>query len=252
VNILHIAVNNKIAAYSKRDGYIVCGNSDYKVKFTFDEEWAEHEEKTARFIWNGQYFDVVFTGDTCDVPVITNADSVLIGVYAGDLRTTTSASIGCKRSVLCGGEKPNPGTGQHYTNEAKAAAEEAKALVELALCELDPLLVREAGTYAIKAVRETDDARSNIFVYSNTKDGFDPALEYRLHDIPWGPTEGTEKIFSFEVTDEQCQYGLTIICEGCSCTLYESRSTALEELRSEMEAALGSYITDIDTLLGGE
>lgn len=130
MNTLHITVNKKIATYQKRDGDIVCGNSDYQVTFTFDEEWAEHEEKTARFIWNGQYFDVDFTGDTCDVPVITNASIVKVGVYAGDLKTTTSAIIGCKPSVLCGGEVPNPGTGQHYTNEAKAAAEEAKAAAE--------------------------------------------------------------------------------------------------------------------------
>lgn len=130
MTILHIAVNNKIATYAKRDGEIVCGNSGYHVKFAFDDEWGEHTEKTARFIWNGQYFDVEFTGDTCDVPVITNADAVQVGVYAGDLKTTTSARIGCKKSVLCGGESPNPGTGQHYSNEAKAAAEEAKAYAE--------------------------------------------------------------------------------------------------------------------------
>lgn len=130
MNILHIIVNKKIATYLKRDGDIVCGNSDYQVKFTFDEEWAEHEEKTARFIWGGQYFDVDFTGDTCPVPVITNTHIVKVGVYAGDLETTTAAFINCKPSVLCGGVVPNPGTGQHYTNEAKQAAEEAKKAAE--------------------------------------------------------------------------------------------------------------------------
>lgn len=125
--ILHINVANKIATYQKRDGAIICGNSDYQVKFTFDEEWGAHTKKVARFIWGGQYFDVEFSGDTCDVPIIQDTEEVEVGVYAGDLKTTTGASIGCKRSILCGGHAPNPGTGQHYSNEAKAAAEAAKA-----------------------------------------------------------------------------------------------------------------------------
>lgn len=144
---LNIIVNKKIATYLKRDGDIVCGNSDYQAKFTFDEEWAAHNKKTARFKWNGQYFDVDFTGDTCSVPVITNASAVTVGVYAGDLKTTTEAIIGAKRSVLCGDAVPNPGTGQHYTNEAKAAAEEAKAIAEeikrdrnLYITEIDALI----------------------------------------------------------------------------------------------------------------
>lgn len=95
----------KKRAYSPTDR-IVCGNSDYKVHFHFDEEWAEHDLKTARFVWNGQYVDVVFTGDVCDVPVISNAKMCAIGVFAGDLRTTTPAMIPCSKSILCGSESP--------------------------------------------------------------------------------------------------------------------------------------------------
>ncbi len=95
----------KKRAYSPTDR-IVCGNSDYKVHFHFDEEWAEHDLKTARFVWNGQYVDVVFTGDVCDVPVISNAKMCAVGVFAGDLRTTTPAMIPCSKSILCGSESP--------------------------------------------------------------------------------------------------------------------------------------------------
>ena len=124
---LHIHVLNKIATYQKRDGDIVCGNNDYQIKFIFDAEWDEHSQKTARFVWGGQYFDVEFEGDTCDVPIIKNTKEVSVGVYAGQLSTTTAAIIGCKPSILCETDEPNPGTGQNYTSEAKAAAEEAKA-----------------------------------------------------------------------------------------------------------------------------
>lgn len=128
--LLHINVANKVAAYSRRDGELVCGNNDYQVKFTFDEEWNDHEEKTARFIWNGRYTDVDFTGDTCPVPLISGATSVEVGVYAGDLRTTTPAVIFCQRSILCGGEGQRPESAEVYTNEAKAAADRAEAAAE--------------------------------------------------------------------------------------------------------------------------
>lgn len=127
---LFVSVANKIATYQKRCGAIVCGNSDYQIKFAFDAEWAEHTKKTARFVWRGQYFDVEFTGDTCNVPVISGTTTVEVGVYAGDLETTTGAEIPCRRSILCKGGKPHPETGQHYTNEAVAAAKAAKASEE--------------------------------------------------------------------------------------------------------------------------
>jgi len=104
VKDLHITVKNKIATFQSRDGDIVCGNNDYQVIFTFDAEWDDYSTKTARFIWNGQYTDVVFTGTTVTVPIIMNTTLCTVGVYAGDLRTTTPAFIGCRKSILC----PNP------------------------------------------------------------------------------------------------------------------------------------------------
>ena len=103
---LHIVVNNKIATYQKRDGDIVCGNNDYQIVFAFDKEWDNHATKTARFIWNDTYTDVVFDGNICPVPIITNATSCEVGVFAGNLATTTPAKIGCIKSILCGGGMP--------------------------------------------------------------------------------------------------------------------------------------------------
>lgn len=98
---LHIAVNNKIATYLNRDGNIVCGNNDYQITFAFDAEWAEHEEKVARFIWNGKFVDIIFTGDTVEVPLISQTKLLTVGVYAGELATTTPARIECTPSILC-------------------------------------------------------------------------------------------------------------------------------------------------------
>ena len=96
---LHITIVDKIATYHQRDGEIVCGNSDYQIVFTFDNEW-QGKAKTARFRWRGENHDVKFTGTTCAVPIITDADSVIVGVFADDL-STTPIVIPCKRSILC-------------------------------------------------------------------------------------------------------------------------------------------------------
>ena len=85
---------------------IVCGNSDYTVTFAFDNEWLQYTAKTARFCFmqNGvrRYYDVLFEGDTVSVPVLSDVYEVEIGVYAGDIHTSTPARIPCARSVTDG------------------------------------------------------------------------------------------------------------------------------------------------------
>lgn len=100
---INITVREKIA-HTISDTCIVCGNSDYVAVFDFDAEWDAYETKTARFIWGGTFTDVPFTGNECPVPVILDAVSVLVGVYAGDLHTTTAAAVGVRRSILGGSE----------------------------------------------------------------------------------------------------------------------------------------------------
>lgn len=94
---------------------IVCGNSDYQIAFDFDEEWNAYNAKTARFIWNNQYVDVVFQGTVCQVPVMTDTILCAVGVFAGDLYTTTPAWITCDKSILCGGGVPAEPTPDVYT-----------------------------------------------------------------------------------------------------------------------------------------
>lgn len=102
-----IAVNvqRKIATAAK-DALYVCGNSDFSIRFAFDEEWSGQEVKTARFNYGGRSADIVFSGDVCPVPVIDNSTHFYVGVYAGDLRTTTPAYVSARKSILCGGNLP--------------------------------------------------------------------------------------------------------------------------------------------------
>lgn len=93
MNIINVTVRGKIARAEGR-ALIVCGNSDYAVRFDFDEEWSEYAVKTARFVSeDGSYNDVQFEGDTCAVPILRNTRTLLVGVFAGNLRTTTAALI---------------------------------------------------------------------------------------------------------------------------------------------------------------
>lgn len=102
---INISINNKVATVSGSP-VIICGNSDYSVTFTFDSEWANLPTKQARFSWylNGekQFTDVTFTGNTVAVPTLSDITALYVGVFAGDLHTTTPAKIICLYSALCG------------------------------------------------------------------------------------------------------------------------------------------------------
>jgi hypothetical protein len=100
-----VQVKNRVA-WTGWSGFIVCGNTDYTITFTFDEEWGEATAKTARFKFRTNegmmYTDQPFTGDTVAVPMLSNVREVEVGVYVGDLNTTTGATIRCVPSILCG------------------------------------------------------------------------------------------------------------------------------------------------------
>lgn len=96
-----VTVQNKRATPDA--SVIVCGNSDYTITFAFDDEWTDYGAKTARFVYraggNAEHIDVVFDGDTVQVPVLSQTRYVLVGVFAGNLHTTTPARIPCALSV---------------------------------------------------------------------------------------------------------------------------------------------------------
>ena len=129
---LNVNVSDKVASYRQRDGVIVCGNSDYQIKFVFDSDWDDNPKKTARFIWNGQYVDVDFEGDVCRVPIIHNTTAVSIGVYSGELSTTTPAVIECKKSILCPDVEASAEMRKEYADAAELSAKRAEEAAERA------------------------------------------------------------------------------------------------------------------------
>lgn len=103
---INITVAEKIATNMTPGVVIVCGNSDYLVTFDFDAEWGTEPNRVARFVYykdgKSLYQEAEFTGNTVNVPILYGVDYVLVGVYAGNLRTTTPAKVLCDRSILCG------------------------------------------------------------------------------------------------------------------------------------------------------
>ena len=109
---ININIANKRAT-TEGSPVIVCGNSDYMLQLTFDDEWSAATYKTARFVYvqNGQVLheDRDFNGTEVQVPALANTTQVKVGVFAGELYTSTAAVIPCKASILCGsGEPANP------------------------------------------------------------------------------------------------------------------------------------------------
>ena len=102
---IEISVKNRVAWQTNAMGYI-CGNKDFVVGFVFDSEWDGIETKTARFIHGGEHTDIVFTGTECKVPIILNVKKMEVGVFAGDLYTTTPATVRCRKSILCDSGAP--------------------------------------------------------------------------------------------------------------------------------------------------
>lgn len=100
-NIINVTIRNKIATADKT--IYVCGNTDFMVNFDFDAEWDAFSVKTVRFINGDEYVDILMDGNQCAMPLFSNTNTIKVGVFAGDLRTTTSAFIMAQKSILCGG-----------------------------------------------------------------------------------------------------------------------------------------------------
>lgn len=187
---INIVINNRVAQ-TLHQCKVVCGNTDYKVVFDFDAEWSAFDTKTARFIWNGHHTDVNFKGNTCKLPKIFNAKEVKVGVYAGDLRTTTAAKIVCEKSIFSGGEPQHPSNEQSFISEAKKAAEKAEAAARVATIAAEKAELKGGGSSFVKIVlseeemdgiisRATDDYIDSFYMYLGTTGKYTKGSVYRI------------------------------------------------------------------------
>ena len=88
-------------------GTVICGNSDYTVAWDLDQEWEPYSAKTMRVnLADGTYQDVVFTGNTAALPVLSTPGWASVGLYAGDLHTSRAADLRVLPSVTTPGGAP--------------------------------------------------------------------------------------------------------------------------------------------------
>ena len=106
--IIEIEVRGKIARLKNPDDYLVCGNSDYFVRFDFDNEWDEHHAKTALFVFGDTTIEQPFKNEYCEGVEVEKATKCYIGAFSGDIVTTTKAEIKCLPSIRDIAKHPRP------------------------------------------------------------------------------------------------------------------------------------------------
>jgi hypothetical protein len=160
---IEITVMKKVA-YADGMPTIVCGNNDYTLSFEFDDEWNDEQNKVARFsfVKNGlkSFIDVPIENNTCKVPVLLGIGLVRVGVYAGNLRTTTGAKIKCTKSILCDDAEEMAEPFENLYEEIKGSiADLEKATIQTInspkIWELD------AGVYRVSGVVSYGEFKSS-------------------------------------------------------------------------------------------
>ena len=268
---LIIKIKDKIA--KPLNNCVICSNSDYTVKFIFDEEWEKEPLRIARFIWNKQYVDVQFTGDTCEVPIISKTNNLAIGVYAGDLRTTTPAILTCYTSILCEDVIEHSVTPSEYEEIMKLLNAQAtdiaalKAVDKRIWTNLDTIN-RTASTAKIKAeegVAKADSALArNIFtdeekakLASITNPIIIKGRVDTVNDLPteavigWFYFVGLESASSYEeycYSETGWEY-IGLSQEGVDLSNYYTKKqvdTTINELKA-IDNSLGTRIDNVDS-----
>ena len=127
---IHIAVENGVASQRNTAVYI-CGSGDFTAVFAFEAGWPVEDLKTARFQTESTYQDVLFRGNACPVPVFTNARKLEVGVYCGNLRTTTPARIAIREGIRSAWGPPEDPAPSLYDQILEAVGETDLRLEEV-------------------------------------------------------------------------------------------------------------------------
>lgn len=105
-------------------------------KFVCDEQW-EDVSKVARFIYNGEYKDVVLDADCmCICPSeVVKKGRFSVGLYGADLKATTPLVVSVLDSILSdsGSELPDDPTPDVYTQVLQITADATQAADEATL-----------------------------------------------------------------------------------------------------------------------
>ncbi len=83
-NIIEITEKNNRLDFTNTYSPIVCGNSNYYLKFNFSEVWQNCEKKAAMFVVDGKKQTVDFDGDSCKVPILPNSSFVFVSLFSSE------------------------------------------------------------------------------------------------------------------------------------------------------------------------
>ena len=79
---IEIQENDNRLKISKGYKPIVCGNTNYSIKFSFDETWSQCNKKVAYFVVEGKKIPVEFEGEICQIPAMPNSNLVYVFLIA--------------------------------------------------------------------------------------------------------------------------------------------------------------------------
>lgn len=125
------------------------------------------------------------------------------------------------------------------------------AIAGASACEIDPVYIRKAGTYVAKVHFEAESEENHIDVFAIDEIGDNIYPPFFSRGFFSGNNEILPVENEFEMELPYDCYGLNIQTNG-RAVLYATADKAIKALQTEVEEALGSYITDIDLLLGGD
>lgn len=174
---------------------IVCGNTDYQIQFTFDKEWDSFTAKTALFVWRQdgqlQTCEAPFNGDTVSVPMLQEAFYVHVGVFAGELHTTTSAKIECEYSVKCDAKGAKVVYPPEVTQAVLCIAQDLSDEQQAQAREnIGAAAVGEAGLSVEQVQAMIDTSIAKIAVYEGETEDVLPIINFTWENIPFQAVEG--------------------------------------------------------------
>lgn len=165
---INVSVKDKVAGVVGTP-VIICGNSDYKILFDFDAEWETLDAKTARFVYaqNGElcYTEVAFGGREVAVPILTNVNEVFVGVYSGELHTTTPARVLCKKSILCPDADPHEPPAADVYDQIIELLNNADKLPTVTAADAGKVMtVNEDGSWTVRTNQYIAEQNSGTWV----------------------------------------------------------------------------------------
>lgn len=265
IKTIRIYVRDRVAD-SRSVQYYVLDNDGYEVIFDFDDEWAAYDVKTALFVYGSGSQPVVFSGNVCHFPRIKDTSMIQIGVFAGNLQTTTPAIVYGRNSILSGTNVPDPPPQDVYNQimeELNRIDENMEASVAAALVE-----AKESGQFDGPPGPQGEPGKDAVLPvpipYEYMPDGYPRAndTEVVLPETTMVFSGGYDRIESDGTLIETYPYRLTIdghtfeaVAQWDGATGYVVLGTESDPLmvrhnyELELKAAAGEHTVRIDRIV---